>query len=127
MRATGMVRRIDELGRIVIPKEIRKHYKIREGTPLEIFSGDNGELVLKKFSPVLELEDVCEDACKSIFDVLEVNVFVCDKDKILACEGGGQFKKNYINKNIQTIITTTDLNDLNEKLIKNSKIFYIIK
>ena len=58
MKATGMVRRIDELGRIVIPKEIRRTYKIREGTPLEIFSGDSGELVLKKYSPVLELEAV---------------------------------------------------------------------
>ena len=49
MKATGIVRRIDELGRIVIPKEIRRTHKIREGTPLEIYSSDNGELTLKKF------------------------------------------------------------------------------
>lgn len=112
MKATGMVRRIDELGRIVIPKEIRRTYKIREGTPLEIFSGDSGELVLKKYSPVLELEDVSSDACKSIFEVLEQNVFICDKDTIISCEGTSNFKKNYLHKNI-----TLDL----EKIIENRK------
>lgn len=112
MKATGMVRRIDELGRIVIPKEIRRTYKIREGTPLEIFSGDNGELVLKKYSPVLELEDISQDACKSIYDVLEQNVFICDKDTIISCEGSSSFKKNYLHKFI-----TLDL----EKTIENRK------
>lgn len=112
MKATGIVRRIDELGRIVIPKEIRRTYKIREGTPLEIFSGDNGELVLKKFSPVLELEDIAKDACKSVFEVLEYNVFVCDKDTIISCEGTSNFKKTYLHKNI-----TLDL----EKTIENRK------
>ena len=112
MKATGMVRRIDELGRIVIPKEIRRTYKIREGTPLEIFSGDNGELILKKYSPVLELEDVSSDACKSIFEVLEQNVFICDKDTIISAEGNSNFKKTYLHKNI-----TLDL----EKTIENRK------
>ncbi|MBE5745808.1 MAG: AbrB/MazE/SpoVT family DNA-binding domain-containing protein [Clostridiales bacterium] len=112
MKATGIVRRIDELGRIVIPKEIRRIYKIREGTPLEIFSGDNGELVLKKFSPILELEDISKDACKSVFEVLEQNVFICDKDTIISCEGSTTFKKNYLHKNI-----TLDL----EKIIENRK------
>lgn len=112
MKATGIVRRIDELGRIVIPKEIRRTYKIREGTPLEIFSGENGELVLKKFSPVLELEDISSDACKSVYEVLELNVFVCDKDYIISCEGSNNFKKTYLHKNI-----TLDL----EKIIENRK------
>ena len=49
MKATGIVRRIDELGRIVVPKELRRTFRIKEGTPLEIFIGDNGELILKKF------------------------------------------------------------------------------
>ena len=112
MKATGIVRRIDELGRIVIPKEIRRHYKIREGTPLEIFSGNSGELVLKKYSPVLELEDVSNDACKSVFDVIETNTFICDKDIIISCEGKNNFKKNYLHKNI-----SLDL----EKVIENRK------
>ena len=112
MKATGIVRRIDELGRIVIPKEIRRTHKIREGTPLEIYSGENGELILKKFSPVLELEDVSSDACKSVFDVLEYNTFICDKDTIISVEGNSNFKKNYLHKNI-----SLDL----EKVIENRK------
>ncbi len=112
MKATGIVRRIDELGRIVIPKEIRRTHKIREGTPLEIFSGENGELVLKKYSPVLELEDVASDAVKSVFDVLELDCFVCDKDSIISVEGSSNFKKNYLHKFI-----TLDL----ERLIENRK------
>ena len=112
MKATGIVRRIDELGRIVIPKEIRRTHKIREGTPLEIFSGENGELVLKKFSPVLELEDISEDAVKSVFDVLELDCFVCDKDSIISIEGSNNFKKIYLHKFI-----SLDL----EKTIENRK------
>ena len=112
MKATGIVRRIDELGRIVIPKEIRRTHKIREGTPLEIFSGDNGELVLKKFSPILELEDIAGDSIKSIFDVIEVDCFICDKDSIICVEGTGSFKKAYLHKSI-----TLDL----EKSIENRK------
>ena len=58
MKATGVVRRIDELGRIVIPKEIRRTLRIKEGTPLEIYSGDSGELYLKKYSPIVELGEL---------------------------------------------------------------------
>ncbi|MGN1208209.1 MAG: stage V sporulation T C-terminal domain-containing protein [Christensenellales bacterium] len=112
MKATGIVRRIDELGRIVIPKEIRRTHKIREGTPLEIFSGENGELVLKKYSPILELEDIASDSVKSVFDVLELDTFVCDKDSIISVEGSNLFKRNYLHKFI-----TLDL----ERAIENRK------
>lgn len=112
MKATGIVRRIDELGRIVIPKEIRRTHKIREGTPLEIFSGENGELVLKKYSPVLELEDIATDSVKSVFDVLELDCFVCDKDSIISVEGSMNFKRTYLHKFI-----SLDL----EKIIENRK------
>jgi len=112
MKATGMVRRIDELGRIVIPKEIRRTLKIKEGTPLEIFSGDNGELIFTKYSPVLELEDVSSDVCESIYSSIEKNVFICDKERVISAKGGSNFKKNFINKNI-----TLDL----EKAIENRK------
>lgn len=112
MKATGIVRRIDELGRIVIPKEIRRTHKIREGTPLEIFSGESGELMLKKYSPIVELEDVASDSVKSVYDVLELDCFVCDKDNIIALEGSINFKKDYLHKNI-----SLDL----EKLIENRK------
>ncbi len=107
MKATGIVRRIDELGRIVIPKEIRRTHKIREGTPLEIFSGENGELVLKKYSPVLELEDIAYDSVKSVFDVLELDCFVCDKDSIISVEGTSNFKRNYLHKFISLDLERT--------------------
>lgn len=112
MKATGMVRRIDELGRIVIPKEIRRTLKIKEGTPLEIFSSENGELILKKYSPVLELEDFSNDVCESIFQVLEENVFCCDKESIISAVGSSSFKKDFLHKNI-----SLDL----EKIIENRK------
>ncbi len=112
MKATGIVRRIDELGRIVIPKEIRRTYKIREGTPLEIFSGESGELILKKYSPVLELEDIAQDCSKSIFDTLEIEILICDKDEIISVEGSSNFKKTYLHKSI-----TLDL----ERMIENRK------
>ena len=55
MKATGIVRRIDDLGRVVIPKEIRRTLRIKEGTPLEIFTDREGEIILKKYSPIGEL------------------------------------------------------------------------
>lgn len=100
MKATGIIRRVDELGRIVIPKEIRRTHKIREGTPLEIFSGDSGELMLKKYSPILVLQDICADAIKSVFDVLEVDTFICDKDCVLCVEGQGVVKKEFLHNPI---------------------------
>lgn len=100
MKATGIVRRIDELGRIVIPKEIRRTFKIREGTPMEIFSNDNGELVLKKYSPVMEIGEISNDVCESIYQALENNVLICDKDNVVSCSGSSTFKKQFLHKNI---------------------------
>ena len=66
MKATGIVRRIDELGRIVIPKELRRTFRIKEGTPLEIFIGEQGELILKKFSPIIELNDIAKEIAEML-------------------------------------------------------------
>ena len=60
MKATGIVRRIDDLGRVVVPKEIRKVLRIREGDPLEIYTGTAGEVILKKYSPISELGQIAE-------------------------------------------------------------------
>lgn len=98
MKATGIVRRIDELGRIVIPKEIRRTFRIKEGTPLEIFSGDNGELILKKYSPILELTDFACEIAESINNTLNCIVLICDLDKIIAVSGGS--KKTFEGKNL---------------------------
>lgn len=98
MKATGVVRRIDELGRIVIPKEIRRTLKIREGTPLEIYSGEDGELILKKYSPLVELNLLADEIASSIHQTLGHNVLVVNMEKVLASSGA---KKNvYINKSI---------------------------
>ena len=80
MKATGIVRRIDELGRIVVPKELRRTFRIKEGTPLEIFIGDNGELILKKFSPVVELIDLAKEICDSIYETMNCTVLIFDNE-----------------------------------------------
>lgn len=100
MKATGIVRRIDELGRIVIPKEIRRTFKIKEGTPLEIFCGDNDELVLKKYSMLNEIKDFANEICSALFVTLSLPVAICDKDKVVAVSGTG--KSSMLNKNIST-------------------------
>ena len=65
MKATGIVRRIDDLGRVVIPKEIRRTMRIREGDPLEIFTDKDGEVIFKKYSPIGELSDFAAQICDS--------------------------------------------------------------
>lgn len=64
MKATGIVRRIDDLGRVVVPKEIRRTLRIREGDPLEIFTDKEGEIILKKYSPIGELSAFCQTVCR---------------------------------------------------------------
>ena len=100
MKATGVVRRIDELGRIVIPKEIRRTLKIKNGTPLEIYSGDNGELLLKKYSPILEISDFASEVAESIFKATELSVFVTNMEKIISCNGAN--KNIYINRQLDS-------------------------
>lgn len=87
MKATGVIRRIDELGRIVIPKEIRRTLKIKNGTPLEIYSGDNGELLLKKYSPILEICDFAGEVAASIFKATNLSVLVTNMEKVVGCKG----------------------------------------
>lgn len=65
MKATGIVRRIDDLGRVVIPKEIRRTLKIREGDPLEIYTNSSGEVIFKKYSPIGELGRLCSGLCRN--------------------------------------------------------------
>lgn len=66
MKATGIVRRIDDLGRVVIPKEIRRTLRIREGDPLEIFTEKDGEVIFKKYSPMGELGEFATQICNSL-------------------------------------------------------------
>ncbi len=90
MKATGIVRRIDELGRVVIPKEIRRTQRIRQGDPLEIFTTGEGEVIFKKYSPIGELSDFAEQYAMVLSRSLAVSAFVCDRDNIIAAGGAGR-------------------------------------
>ena len=98
MKATGIVRRIDDLGRVVIPKEIRRTLRIREGDPLEIFTDREGEVILKKYSPIGELGDFAKEYVESIHQSLGLISCVMDKDSIIAVAGGA--KKEFLEKAI---------------------------
>lgn len=87
MKATGIVRRIDELGRIVIPKEIRRTLRIRESDPMEIFTNHEGGIVLKKYSPIGELGDMAKEYVESVAGVAKCTVCVADRDRIVAVAG----------------------------------------
>lgn len=98
MRATGIVRRIDDLGRIVVPKEIRKVLKIRCGDPLEIYTGTTGEIILKKYSPISELGNVAASFAESVSSTLGLPVMVSDTDRFVAVYG--MKNKEFIDKEI---------------------------
>ncbi len=87
MRATGIVRRIDDLGRVVVPKEIRRVMRIREGDPLEIFTDKDGEIVLKKYSPIGEMGYFAQQYAETAAQSLGCGVCVCDRDQIIAVAG----------------------------------------
>ena len=98
MKATGIVRRIDDLGRVVIPKEIRRTMRIREGDPLEIFTDREGEVILKKYSPIGELGDFAREYVEFLYQNLGYIVCVVDKDSIVAVAGGT--KKEFLDKSV---------------------------
>ncbi len=102
MKATGIVRRIDDLGRVVIPKEIRRTLRIREGDPLEIFVDRDGEVILKKYSPISELGDFAKEYAEALYDSLNHTVLIADRDTYIAVSGGA--KKEYANKSIGEIV-----------------------
>lgn len=89
MKATGIVRRIDELGRVVIPKEIRRTLRIKEGDPLEIFT-DRDELMLKKYSPIATLEKFSKATARSLNDLCGKLAVICDTDGVLHAYGDGK-------------------------------------
>ena len=90
MKATGIVRRIDDLGRVVIPKEIRRTMRIREGMPLEIFTDKDGGVIFKKYSPLGELGAYSAQYAEAINKVSGFPVAVCDRDTVVAAAGTGK-------------------------------------
>ena len=87
MKATGIVRRIDDLGRVVIPKEIRRTMRIREGDPLEIYTDREGEVIFKKYSPIGELTSFASQYADTLHKTCGMAVVICDRDAVIACSG----------------------------------------
>lgn len=105
MQKTGIVRRIDELGRIVIPKEIRKMLRIREGENLEINVDENGNILLKKHMVMGRIEDYAQILTDSIYPYVKKNIMITDVDKIIACSG--PLKKTYLQKDVSESLITS--------------------
>ena len=110
MKSTGIVRRIDELGRIVIPKEIRRTLRIKDGESLEIFV-DKEMIILNKFSKISNMEGIAKQIADILFHSVNKNVFVTDSDRFIAASGS--LKKKYIGGKISSFL---------ENLIKNRKL-----
>lgn len=116
MKATGIVRRIDDLGRVVIPKEIRRTLRIREGDPLEIFVDREGEVILKKYSPIGELGDFAKEYADSLYESTGHIAMIADRDIIIAVAGAS--KKEFIDKPVSQAV---------EQAIEDRKVVLISK
>ena len=101
MKATGIIRRIDDLGRVVIPKEIRKNLRIKEGDNLEIFV-ENEKIILTKYSMMNKINDLAQELTDAIYTFMKHSIFITDTDTIVA--GSGTLKKDYLNKNISDFV-----------------------
>ena len=98
MKATGIVRRIDDLGRVVIPKEIRRTMRIREGDPLEIYTDREGEVIFKKYSPIGELSSFAAQYAETLYRSCGMAVIIGDRDIVIA--SAGVSKKEYGDKSL---------------------------
>lgn len=105
MKATGIVRRIDDLGRVVVPKEIRRTMRIREGDPLEIYTNSEGEILLKKYSPVEELGTFASMYAETLAQTTGNIIFICDRDKIIAATG--KMRKEVLSKPVSSQLERT--------------------
>lgn len=112
MKATGVVRRIDDLGRIVIPKEIRRTLHIKEGDPLEIFTDKEGEVILKKYSPIGELSEFATGYAETLSKTTGHIACITDKDTVIAVSGGS--KKDFLEKTLSPEL---------EKVMENKEVY----
>ena len=110
MKSTGVVRRIDDLGRIVLPKEIRKTLRIRDGESLEIYTNEE-EIILKKFTSASDLKEISQSLIDTIASTIKSNIFIADRDNIIS--GSGALKKEFIDRSISSNLENILLN--NEK------------
>lgn len=107
MKATGIVRRIDDLGRVVIPKEIRRTMRIREGDPLEIFTEKDGEVIFKKYSPIGELGDFAINYAETLAKTAGKGTLITDRDSIIAVSGlpKKELMEKRISRDIENVMT----------------------
>ena len=125
MKATGIVRRIDELGRVVIPKEIRRTLRIREGDPLEIFTEREGNIILKKYSPIGELNEYANQFTEAISRALGKVALICDKDVVIAAAGAN--KKDYFEKPISRAMQSLIENRQALTATENSNVIPVVE
>lgn len=107
MKQTGVTRKIDELGRIVIPKEIRKNLGIRDGESLEIYTSDDS-IILKKYYEVKKLEDVCDKLCEMIKNIYDVNILITDREKVVS-SSISNYKNKLLDKDLIELIDEREL------------------
>ena len=107
MKQTGVTRKIDELGRIVIPKEIRKNLGIRDGESLEIYTSDDS-IILKKYYEVKKLEDVCDKLCEMIKNIYDVNILITDREKVVS-SSISNYKDKLLDKDLIELIDKREL------------------
>ena len=119
MKATGIVRRIDELGRVVIPKEIRRTLRIREGDSLEIYTDREGGVILKKYSPIGELGDFAKEYAESVYQSVGCIVVICDKDSIIAVSG---LKRGQQSANMGMAIDKPIHTDIEKAIVERTKV-----
>ena len=127
MKGTGVVRRIDDLGRVVIPKEIRKTLRIKEGDPLEIFTDKEGEVILKKYSPIGELSEFATEYAETLAKTTGHIACITDRDTVIAVSGGPkkEFLEQGISEELEKIMedkekyTSKENNDISVPITKN--------
>ena len=127
MRATGIVRRIDDLGRVVIPKEIRKTLRIKEGDPLEIFTDKEGEVILKKYSPIGELSEFATEYAETLAKTTGHIACITDKDTVIAVSGASkkEFLEQGISEELEKLLedkenyTSKENNDISVPITRN--------
>ena len=143
MKATGVVRRIDDLGRVVIPKEIRRTLRIKEGDPLEIFTDKEGEVILKKYSPIGELSEFAAEYAETLTKTTGHIACITDKDTVIAVSGASKKewleqgisqeleeildnKVKYVSKENNDMDVPITQNEKNDKIYKAQVIYPII-
>ncbi len=139
MKATGIVRRIDDLGRVVIPKEIRRTLRIREGEQLEIFTSKENEIILKKYSPLGEFGKTANELCESFSEISNKIICVVDKDQFVATsiKKDSELNGSSISKNLEKIINNRDMvsckkgdinyTQLSDNILKDEYEYQLIK